>query len=64
MPCRVGQEIADDLGDAPPVRHDRGQVRLNVYNSLENAEQRFPFGSALAAPRTQILLLVIEVMFP
>ena len=42
-----------------PVSTDTTGCRL-----AGNAEQRFPFGAALAAPRTQILILVIEVMFP
>ena len=45
VPCRVGQEVADDLGDAPPVRHDRGQVRLDVYPDVvpaAAAQERVP----------------------
>ena len=30
MPGRVGEQVADDLYDAPPVRHHQGQVRLYV----------------------------------
>ena len=30
MPCRVGQEVVQDLDDTRPVGHDRGQVGRQV----------------------------------
>ena len=50
------------------IEHINGHYRREWGEEFQalagNAEQRFPFGAALAAPRTQILILVIEVMFP
>ena len=34
VPRRVGQQVADDLHGAPPVRHDQGQVRLYLHFEL------------------------------